>query len=356
MATGTWARPGLASTYLRNHEASGKLIVSFSQDPKSFPIARYAKYQTVTKDTGYYLRFRNDERARIRNADLRDFYWADGQKAPERDPTEDFRWEDYRTRRYIFPFGFGQKAVDQADFPLMNITQEMAAHQAMVGRTLKGATLLQTEAKWDLDCSGHYSDVTSIDGVADYWDVSTVSEANIERSLMYALEKIEVDTFGRVQQKDLLLLMNPATARRIAVSPEIKDFVKQQSGAPEVIQGKASWIGEYGLPKYLFGFETLVERTFYIPENAGATTQTRTFCLDDGNAFLVSRPGAVTGSVGASAFSTLMYFFQEELTVMQKLDSDDRRYIGRVIEDYDVQLAAPRAGFWFQNVYNTSSS
>jgi hypothetical protein len=153
-----------------------------------------------------------------------------------------------------------------------------------------------------------------------------------------------------------VLIMNPTTARRIAVSPEIKDFVKQQVSAPEIVQGKANWIGKYGLPKYLFGVETMVENTFRISTRYGASTSTKTYCLDNGNAFLVARPGAITQPLGGPNFSTITFFFLEEMTVEHKDDSDNRRYVGHVVDDYDVKFTAPPAAFWFQSLYDTTSS
>ena len=353
MATGTYTSPGLANTYVRNHEASGGLVVWYSRDPKKFPLSRYVKYQPVKKTTGLYLRITAEESARIVNSDLQDYFWADGNDRPSREMTEDFRWEDYRTKRFDFPWKFGRKAVDEADFPLINITQQTAAHKAMVARTVKVATLLQTTGNWDSD---HYKDVVDIDGVLDYWDVSTVAEANIERSITYGIEKIELDTFGMVSQEDLVLIMNPTTARRIAVSPEIKDFTKQQAGSPEQIQGKAPWVGKYGLPKYLFGVETMVENTFRITAKKGNATQTKTYCLDNGNVFLLARPGAVVSPISGPSFSTVTLFFLEEMTVEQKDDADNRRYVGHVVDDYDVVMTAAPSGFWFTSVYDTSSS
>jgi len=353
MATGTYTAPGKTNTYVRNHEATGGLIVWYSQDPKKFPLSRYVKYQPVKKTTGLYLRIKAEECARVVNANVSDYLWEDGNDEPNLDLVEEFRWEDYRTKRFAIPWKYGYKAVDEADFPLVNISQHTAAHKAMVARTRKVSALLQTEGNWD---TGHYRAINDIDGVVDYWDVSTVAEANIERSITYGVEKIVQDTFGMVNQEDLVLVMNPTTARRVAVSPEIKDFIKQQHLAPEVIQGKANWLGEYGLPKFLFGVETLVEKTFYISARAGASTQTKTYCLDNGNAFLLARPGAVTSPISGPNFSTVTLFFLEEMTVEQRNDIDNRRYRGRVVDDYDVVMTASPTAYWFQSVYDTSSS
>jgi hypothetical protein len=79
--------------------------------------------------------------------------------------------------------------------------------------------------------------------------------------------------------------------------------------------------------------------------------------LDDGNAFLVARPGSIEAVAGSGpSFSTVTMFTLEEMTVEQKDDADNRRYVGHVVDDYDVVMTAAPSGFWFQSIYDTSSS
>lgn len=353
--TGQYVRVGLANTYIQNHEASGNLIVTYSRDPKKFPMSRYVKYQPVKKTTGLYLEIKAEEAARIINSNLQDYYWADGADRPKRNEAEEFRYVEYRTKRYDFPWFLGKKAVDEADWPVTNLQQQVAAHKSMTARSIAVASLLQTEGNWD---TGHYEAVTSISGVADNWDVSTSDEQNIKRSILYGIEKIQLDTFGMVNTEDLVLVMNPTTARRISTAPEIIDFIKQQQSAPAIIQGKdGGWNGEYGLPKYLHGVEILVESTFRISARAGATSQTKSYVLDDGNAFLLARPGSIEAVAGSGpSFSTVTMFTLEEMTVEQKDDVENRRLLGHVVDDYSVNMTASPSGFWFQSVYDTTSS
>ena len=354
MAAGSYVRPGLANTYVQSMDATGNLVIHYSRDPKSFPLARYAKYHPVKKTTGLYLQIKAEETARIINSNLADYLWEDGNDRPVRQEAEEFRLLDYRTQRYDFPWNFGKKTVEEADFPIVPIQQQVAAHKAMVARSLKAATLLQATGNYD---TGHYAAVNDIDGVVDYWDVSTVDESNIKRSILYAIEKIEQDTFGMVKQEDLVLVMNPTTARRISTAPELLDFVKQQATAPGIVQGKDPFIAKYGLPKYLHGVEVLVDNTFYISNRVGSSTQTKTYTIDNGKAVLLSRPGSIEAPAGGGpSFSSLTFFFLEEMTVEQKDDTDNRRISGHVVDDYALALTSPASTFLFTSIYDTSSS
>jgi len=53
MSAGTAVYPGGSNTYVKNHAATGNLVISFSRNPKDFPFARYDQYKPVKKDSGY---------------------------------------------------------------------------------------------------------------------------------------------------------------------------------------------------------------------------------------------------------------------------------------------------------------
>jgi hypothetical protein len=45
------------------------------------------------------------------------------------------------------------------------------------------------------------------------------------------------------------------------------------------------------------------------------------------------------------SFSTAHVFAHEEMTTETKDDVDNRRTLGRVVENYDVQIVAPATGY-----------
>lgn len=355
MATGTFVRPGATNTYVRNHDATGNLIVSFSRAISDFPLPKYVQYRPVKKTTGLYLRIKPENCARIVNSNLEDFVWPDGADAPKMPNMSEFKYEDYRTERFLFPWQLGYKTRNEADWPLGPVNKEECAQQAMTGRTQLVVNQLETTGNWD---ASHILDVTSLDGADDSWENSTSSDQFIKNGIGYGAQLIHKATFGRVKIKDLQLVMNPTTARRIGKAQEIVDFVKQQASAPGIMSYDDAWILEqYGLPAKLYGVNPVIEDTVVVTSRYGASTTTSEWAMSDGEVFLLARPGAIEASAGGGpSFSTMTLFLLEEMTVEERDDPDNRRYDGRIIEDYDSVMTAPVSGVWFRNTIEAASS
>lgn len=349
-----YALPGGANTYIPNTQATENLLINYSRNAKDFPLAKWAQYKKVKKTNGQFIRVNAEEAARIVNQDLSDFVWPDGADDNQRNETEGFKFELYHTERYAYRWRLGAKAVDEAEFPVLNLHSLVKAQQAMTGRVTLACKVLQTEGLWDAD---HVIDVTSFETNSGSWEDSTTSTNNIRRSIFGGVEIINGATLGQVKIGDLHLVMNPNTARRVGASQEILDFVKQQAGSPGWVTGSSDELLEqYGLPKKLHGLNVEVENTIRITNTRGAT-KARTYPLEDGNVFILARPGELVAPAGnGPSFSTLMIFLLEEMTVETKRDPDARREVGRIVDDFEARLVAPASGIWFQNVLTEDSS
>jgi hypothetical protein len=345
MATGTMTPAGGGyNTFVRSFEASGKLKVSFSRNTEDWAVNRYVQLVPVDKNVGYYLEINVEEAGRILDTSSLDAVWPDGNDAPTGNHNkENFRFNDYRTIRYADAYNFGDLTVDQADWDLLATHGEIYAQRMMTRRTQQAVTLLTNTASYD---STHSSAVASITGVTGLWDVSTVTRSDIKRSINHAVETISQTTLGVVQPKDLKLVMSPGCARKISVSQEIRDFIKQSPVVIEQIEQKQDSDLRFGLPKYLYGVEVVIENTVKITSAKGAT-KAFSFVLSDSTPFVCSRPGGLEGRTGAPSFSTCTNFVKEEMTVESRRDEDNRRHQGRVVDDYDHVMTAPVSGFLF---------
>lgn len=349
MAAGTAVYPGGSNTYVKNHKATGNLVISFSRNQSKFPFARYIQYKTVTQDQGYYLRITAENAARVVGSSLTEFVWPDGADAPRRNSgTEKFAFLDYRTERYAPDFTLGWKAAKQADWDIQGMEEAFHIQQCMTLRGVNIGNVLQTTGNWD---ASHKIDVASITGNTDSWELSTTQRQDIKRSLNYAKGLIHKHTLGVVEAKDLQLTMNPVTAQRLGESQEIIDYIKQTPDAWQAVQGELAGVNQqWGMPDKLYGIPVVVDDTVVVTSARGATATTYAYTLADGNAFLLSRPGGLSANaVNGPSFSTVTSFFYEELTVETKDDPDNRRVNGRVVDDLAVVMTAPASGFWFTN-------
>ncbi len=354
MSAGTAVLPGGSNTYVKNHQATGNLVISFSRNPSKFPFARYVQYRKVTKDAGYYLRITAENAARVVGANLNEFVWPDGSDAPRRNSgTEKFAFLDYRTKRVAPDWTLGYKSRDQADWNIQDMETQFHVHQLMTLRGVSIGSALETTGNWD---ASHILDVddgtTDVPGNTGSWELSTSQRQDIKRSLNVANGLIHKHTLGVVQRSDLQLVMNPNTAARVGESQEIIDFVKQAPDSWKMIQGELSGLNsQWGLPDKLYGIPIVVDDTVVITTARGATTPTYSYNLTDGNAFLLSRPGGlVANAVSGPSFSTIMGFFYEESTVETKDDPDNRRVNGRTVDDVDWVMTAPASGCFLRGL------
>lgn len=352
MAAGTAVRPGGSNTYVKDHKATGNLVISFSRNPNKFPLARYIQYRKVEKDAGYYLKITAENAARVVGGLLTEFVWPDGADAPRRNSgTEKFAFHDYRTERYAPDFTLGYKSRDQASWDIQAMESEMHVHQTMTLRAQNVGAVLENTNNWD---ATHILDVddgtTDVPGNTDSWELSTSQRQDIKRSLNRGCTLIHQHTLGVVQRKDLQLVMTPATAQKIGESQEVIDFVKQAPDAWKMIQGELSGLNsQWGMPDMLYGIPIVVEDTVVITTARDATTPTYAYPLTDGHSFLLARPGAlVSNAASGPSFSTIMAFFYEELTVETKDDPDNRRVNGRVVDDLAVVMTAGASGIFFR--------
>lgn len=348
-SAGTFQLPGGANTFIRQHDATGNLIVHYSRNPKDFPLNRYIQIREVDKETGYYLQITAEEAGRIVGGNLNEFVWPDGADRPQRNAGwEQFRFLDYRTQRFDFDFTIGYKAAKQADWDIKATGGATKAQQAMTARTRAVHVVLADTNNWD---ASHVSDVASILTNQGSWELSTTQRGDIKRSLNHAASTIRKDTLAVVRKDDLMLVMNPVSAARVGESQEIRDYIKGSEDAWKEVINQEGRYSEYGLPNKLYGYEIVVEDSVMVTSARGAATVTRADVMGDGIAYMMARPGQLVASVESGpSWSTCMLLILEEMTVETFDDDTNRKSTGHVVEDYSPVMTSPVSGFYFQNI------
>jgi hypothetical protein len=345
---GTLTLPGQSNTYIRQHEATGHLVIHYSRDVKKFPLNRYIQIREVTKDSGLYLQITAEEAGRIVGGNLNEHVWPDGSDRPERNAGwEQFRFLDYRTQRFDFDFQIGYKSQKQADWDILATGAATKAQQAMTARTRGVHQVLFDTNNWD---STHVIATPSILTNSGTWELSTTQRGDIKRSLNYAANLIRIDTLAVVRKEDLMLVMNPVTAARVGESQEIRDYIKGSEDAWKEVINQEGRYSEFGLPNKLYGYEIIVEDTVMVTSVRGATV-VRSDVMADDIAYMMARPGGLVANVESGpSWSTAMLFMYEEMTVEQFSEDKHRRISGHVAEDYAPVMTSPVSGFYFQNV------
>ena len=336
MATGY---PSPQGVYIASHEASGSIVTEFSRNPNKFPLNQYCKLVPVTKDSGYYLKLTPDAAMRLNSSGTEDL-WPDGQEASMGDGNlGEHEYDKYSTLRRQFPFTLGQKTVNQASWDIVAAHSRQAAQRAMTRRTQSVNTVLTTSGNWGANTS------TATALVGGTLDTSTNTTMLIQSAFLAVAEAINLATGAVAEIDDIIAIMNPTTARRLAKSPELVETIKQSPYALGQVQGNvAGQNKKWGLPDHLYGVRLVIENSVKVTSKKGATVA-RSYIHPTGSILFVTRPEGLVGAEGVPSFATVTLFVYEEMTVETMSDPNNRRVTGRVVDDFATEITAPSSGY-----------
>lgn len=330
------------NTYVPGTQSTNNLIINFARNPKDFKTLNYTQVIKVDKNIGMYTRMTNEVCSRFLNSN--DSVWADGNERPMGfHNLESFARETYRTIRRTFPVTLGYNMTEQADWNFFSQYERMLATQAMTARSQMIVDTMMNTSAYD---ASHVFDVTTSYGA---WNLSTTADGFIKNTLYSAINTIVKDTLGVVQQKDLVLIVGPEAAKKIALSQEIVDYIK---GSPESWKATQGQLGTspFGLPETLYGVKVIVEDGVKVTNLKGSPT-VRDWIFPEGQAILCSRVGGLEGFEGPN-FSTCVLFAKEEMTTERFDDTENRRTKLSVTEDYVPMVIAPVSGIIFDNLFD----
>jgi len=341
--------PGGSNTYIPSWEATG-LMIKYTRSPQYFRINKYVKELQVPRDMGYYLTLDGDQPYRVQS--INDYLWDDSVDAPGgRQERQGFGFVAYRTARYCYPFNLGRKSVEQAEWPILAEHAAMAAAKAMTVRTLLNTTLATTTANW----TGSWGTNSSAQSGA--WSTSSIANSYIQADINTAMIAIEQATGGIVTDEEALhITMNPTLARLVSKSPEYKQYIQGSPDALAAITDQRNPNRRYGMAPFLYGLGLVVENAIVVstpkPGNVPSPpTPTRAYVWPTASAVISSKPQGIVQSDNQSLdFSTFAFRFYEQMTTEQKSDPDNRREVGRVVEDLAVTLQAPQTGYDSYNI------
>ncbi len=220
-----------------------------------------------------------------------------------------------------------------------------------ITRTRRMLVLATTASQWaqstanGLDLSADHTS-TAASFVGGYLDQGTSSTPYIKNFFDFAMVQIDKDTGGAVDADAMTFIYNPNTAKRLAASSELHEFIKGSYWAKEEIIEGLHPNNRYGLPSMLYGYPQIVDRTSYYSTEPGAT-QASAFAVPDQTMLMVARPGELEGTYGGHSFSTLTLFHHGPDMDIEMHDDlpINRRTIVSVTENVAEVVTSPEAGF-----------
>lgn len=368
MATGP-GFPSATNVFIPNWENSGRITVGFSRNPKMFPYNRYISYGYTPKNKGFYLQWNQQAQARVLNVD--DCMWAYGQDRPVPANPEAFNWVPFTLTRRDYAYGHDRDTISQAEFDLMQVDRNSHAQLAATNRAKRIIDAMTTTTNYAVaaypDMSqAHFSTATAASG--GLFDAGTSTAPYFMAGVDYALDQISKDTNGALtsQPGKMVLVMNPTTARKIAKSAEMKDFLKGSPYALPSIDGSVFPQLRYGLPPTFQEAEVIVDNSVRVSSEVGATVS-RSYLFPDSTVLMAYKPDALDGVYGEKPFSTLTVFYRSnpgagggtdgggrsidstgvDLMVTEFEDLRNDRWEGHVTEETSEIVTAPQSAWLF---------
>lgn len=323
--------------------ATGQIQVEFTRSVNQFPITQYAQIVPVTAMKGYYLKIDEEETARLVN--VQDAQWPLGEDRPT-GINSDFEFVAYQTQRFQNSFSIPQETARQSAWDIVASHARIQAAKMMTHRAYRAATTLTTAANYTSGSNYFAKSITLVSGA--YIGASQVDP--VQKIIRAAMEKIIQNTVGVVTPKDIIMVMNPTTARKIASDDGVRDYVKNTPFAYSALTGDSTF-ATYGLPQTLFGLGGIVvdDTVQVTTRKGGAGTRGFFYGGDTPGVVFVSRPGGLIGNEGPS-FSSLSVFAYEDMTVETLEDPWNRRIKGSVVDNSAIELTAPLASLYIADI------
>lgn len=342
--------PSASNTFSISWDST-HMLVSSTRDPEQFKLAQYIQYVPTKTRVFRYLKLDLDEPARVPTT--QEFAWAPGTDRPTAGNVGAFQYVDSSTVKYAYPWTLPQEALDQAEFQLESSQTGIIKQKAMTVRTMLVSSLAQTASNWP---TTNTDNVSNLNGGAGKWDTASSDPASafylaIKKALIKACTTIVLQTNGVMKWQDVNCVVSPNLANKMGNSSEIYDYVKGSPDAFARQKGEDSQIGEFGLPGGGYaGVKFVVEDAVKVTSRPNistglATSGTRAFVWDDASPTLMSRKGGVAGTYGGSALSTIQLYAYREMESWSKVDTDNERTLGSVVDDIKVVLPFGQSGF-----------
>jgi hypothetical protein len=318
--------------------ATGQIQIEFTRAVNRFPITQYAQIVPVQQMSGYYLRIDEEETARVVNT--QDYQWPLGEDRPT-GINSDIDWLQFTCQRFQSSFHIPQETARQAQWDVVASHARIAAAKMMTHRSFRMATQLTTAGNYTTG-SNYFAKASDLVS-----GTNITSADGVQKIIRAAIEKIVQNTVGAVSAKDILLVVNPTTARIMATNDGVRDYVKNYPAALSFLKGDDTFAA-YGLPQTLFGLGgVVVDDTVRVSTRKGGAN-TRGFFYGTESApgmVFVSRPGGLVGNEGPS-FSSATIFAYEDMTVETLDDPWNRRVRGSVTDNSATVLTAPLSALY----------
>lgn len=336
-------------------KATGQLI-AYGRDPRKYKLNRYT--QLIPVDDALFIYYEIHPDDFVRQAVDNGAIWEDGAKRPEQTGQRvRHKTVEGQCIRRDYDFQIGWETLTRADYNVLMANTVSAQNECMIAWTQEVITLAETASNW----SSNTAAAADLAGGAEF-TMGTPENPVIKKTLGELAETITLNTngiagdFENSENVGLLLVLSPQQARRMASTPEIHAIYKESLHA-EALVGKQAVNPNavFQLPRMLYGWEVVVETAVRVSERAQADGDTalttgspapRRFVKNNTDVIVCSRPGGISGQIGAPNYSTFQRYHKGAEMTLKTFDDAKHEYTDGHVNRHGVtKLAAPATGF-----------
>lgn len=346
--------PGATNVFVP--AATARLQVEFSRNPVSFALSRYMQIVPNMAMAGLYPELSSSDPVTVVTQE--DNLWADGTERPV-GRKRPMRWKRYTAERRTYAFTLGGLTVDQAPWDIVASHARGEAARAMTDRTLDAVTVLEATGNWpSANQSATVDALLGLGGAAWAGAPATAANQHIKAGFNKIKQVIQQQTGGVVSGDQLMMIINPVSADKMARTGEIREYLVNHDKSLAVLSGaERRIVDDWGLPPVLYGIEIVIEdavRQTSRREIDGSGTIG--YCMSDDKAVFISRIGGLIAPTpakqtqAAPSFSTLTGFFHEEMNVETETDAWNRLIKGAVTDTRDIVITANNSGYLVEDI------
>ena len=337
-------------------ELSGNLQVEFGRATNSqrAKLNGYTKQVVTNGLRGNYVYFNPEENARLG----RNLGWAQNSPRPTgRDNGIAFDVRQFELKRYEKSTVLDTDTLDVSNLALQKMTTASLAQIMMANRVRTICNKITTSGNFP---TAHVKTAATLGGYTGFIDQGTPADPRIMTVVQEAKAIIQAATFGRFTDGELGFLCNPKTARKLARTRELREFVSNQVGSFEILQGKSKkYNGGYLLQPFLYDTQVIVEDTMYTDDlvnKTGTEAEAASFAFPDNTALVFARPGDLNTDEAAAGqdFATFTQFVYKggDMVVESMTDAwNHQQYFG-VMDWFDIQITSPISAVLITNLFS----
>lgn len=251
--------------------------IMYARNPRKMPLARYALFGDVDKQVSYYTRINSNVAIKVPGSNKQHASWADGADRPQGQHnriSHDF--DSISLGRHLHNFPHGVISLANQPYDVMSNNMILMAQKAGTLRALWANLEIYAAVTATTIPTATLSAIQSDTDIS----AGTTTDPKFLKCLLYCAQYIHQRTNGVVNEEHLKVVIPPIVARKLAVSAEMRDYVK---GSPDAlsVMNRGFSNNRFGLPLTYYGFELVVEDTVIDTGNPGTTTLADVFSTDD---------------------------------------------------------------------------